>query len=102
MASDEINNVIELLKVLRGEDVVTVKFRKKDNSIRVMKCTLNFDKVPVKDRPKDVNLGRIQNEVMNKGLIHVYDLEKNNWRTINFNSAEWVQTSDNKMMKIVR
>lgn len=92
MADDLITKSIEFLQTLKDVDQATIKFKKKDNSIRIMKCTLNFDLIPKKDRPKKVNLINIMKLIQDKGIIHVYDLEKKGWRAVTLNKTEWIKT----------
>jgi hypothetical protein len=91
MAEEQvINTAIEFLDKIRNSEEAKVKFQKKDGSTRIMKCTLDFNKVPVAQRPKDVNLSKILNLIQKSNIIHVYDLEKKDWRSIPFDKAEWV------------
>lgn len=96
MAEDVITNVIDFLERIRKEDTVNVKFRKKDGSIRVMKCTLNFDKIPKSDHPKSVDLPKILKLISKSKILHVYDLDKNGWRSIPFETTEWLETPEMK------
>jgi len=97
-----IDNAMTFLEKLRDPDVefVQVKFTKKDGSERLMKCTLNFDKIPRTDQPKSVNLPRILKLLKDNGIIHVYDLEKQGWRSVPFRKTEWLMTDDNKRYRI--
>ena len=91
----EISSAIDFLRRIRAEDFVTVKFTKQDGSIRIMKCTLNFDKIPQEHRPKKVDLGQILKLIDQNGILHVFDLEKISWRSVPFNKVEWLQTPSN-------
>ena len=102
MADDIIRTATEFLEKLRGEDEVRVKFRKLDGSERIMRCTLNFSKVPRNKHPKDVNLGKILKLLHKSKIIHVFDLDKDEWRSVPFDRAEWLETLDNRRSKIVR
>lgn len=92
MAEDVITNVIDFLERIRKEDTVNIKFRKKDGSIRVMKCTLNFDRIPKSDHPKSVDLSKILKLISKSKILHVYDLDKQGWRSIPFETTEWLET----------
>lgn len=92
MPEDLIRTVTQFLDRVKEEDEVTVKFTKKDGTIRLMKCTLNFDKIPKRDHPKGVNLSKILKLMNQHGIIHVYDLEKYAWRSVPFGEVEWVET----------
>lgn len=99
MAEDIIKTAIEFLEKIREAPEVTIKFKKKDGTTRVMNCTLNFDKIPRGDRPKSVNLAKILKLLNDKKIVHVYDLEKNQWRSVNFDSAEWIEVIDKTKTK---
>jgi hypothetical protein len=93
---DIIDDAIEFWTKIRSEDEVTLKFKKKDDTIRIMKCTLNFSRIPVADRPKDVNIPKILKLVKDHNIIHVFDLEKQEWRSVPFDRCEWLQTPENR------
>ena len=94
MADDVIKNAIEFLEVIRAEDEVTIKFRKKNNEERIMRCTLNFSKIPKDQHPKDVNLAKILKLINQHKILHVYDLDKKEWRSIPFDRSEWLRTTE--------
>jgi hypothetical protein len=74
----------DLVKILK-EKVVTIKFRKKDDSIRKMVCTLSEDYLP---EPKEVIEGKekkIKKE--NPSTLPVWDLEKLAWRSFRVDSV---------------
>ena len=102
MADNVIDNAIEFLNKLRGGGIVTIKFQKQDGSIRVMRCTLDFDEIPIQDRPKDVNLPKILHLLNSKKIVHVYDVEKKGWRSVPFDRSEWIETPDKKRYSIKR
>jgi hypothetical protein len=89
-----ITNALQLWTKLNAEDQTRIKFTKKDGNIRFMTCTLNFQKIPQKDHPKNVNIPKILKLMQNSGILHVYDLEKRGWRSVPFNTVEYIQTSD--------
>lgn len=94
MADDVIKTAVEFLERIKAEDEVTVKFRKKNNEERIMRCTLNFGKIPGEKHPKDVNLAKILKLIDQHKIIHVYDLDKNDWRSVPFDRTEWLKTAD--------
>lgn len=104
MAEEEniIRTATEFLDKIRQEKEVTIKFVKKTtNQERTMKCTLDFSKVPISDRPKDVNLSKILGLIRKHKILHVYDLEKQGWRSVPFDRVQWMETkSDNKIYRI--
>ena len=63
-----------------------------------MKCTLNFNKIPDKDKPKDINLPKILNLLNKNKIIHVYDLEKKAWRSVPFEKTKWVETPQQRFL----
>jgi len=95
MPADTIENAIEFLEIIRAEDEVTIKFRKKeDNSERIMRCTLNFNNIPKDKHPKEVNLVKILKLLNKHKILHVYDLDKKDWRSVPFDRAEWLKTPE--------
>ena len=89
-----IQNAIQLWHKLNTEDEVRLKFTKKDGNIRFMLCTLNFTKIPQKDKPKEVNLPKILKLMQDNGILHVYDLEKKGWRSVPFNNVEYIRANN--------
>ena len=71
-----IRSAVEFWEKLYEVGHAKVKFVKKDGTIRIMKCTLNFEKIPKKQYPKNVNMPKILKLMQKSGIIHVYDLEK--------------------------
>ena len=92
MADNTISTAIDFLNKVRTEDEVTILFIKQDGSSRTMRCTLNFDKIPEKDKPKDINLPKILKLLNQNKIIHVYDLEKRGWRSVPFEKTKWLET----------
>lgn len=74
----------ELVKILK-EKVVTIKFKKKDESIRKMICTLSEDYLP---EPEEVLEGQEKRKKKdNPNTIPVWDLEKLGWRSFRVDSV---------------
>ena len=94
--NDPIKSAIEFLEKIKNQEEVTVKFKKKDDTVRVMRCTLDFSKIPKEKVPKDVNLGKILKLVYKSKLIHVFDLDKQDWRSVPFDRSEWVEMGDDR------
>lgn len=94
--SSIIDNAIEFWEIIRDAGIVTVKFEKKsDGSTRIMKCTLDFTKIPKKDHPnKNINIPKILRLMQKSKIIHVYDLEKKGWRSVPFDKVEYLKTVD--------
>lgn len=77
-----------------------IKFTKKsDGTTRIMKATLDFKKIPKNKHPKSVNIPQILTLIQKSGIMHVYDLEKNDWRSVPFKNVEWLE-ADGKMYKV--
>lgn len=74
----------ELIKVLK-ERVVTVKFKKKDDSIRKMVCTLSEDYLPEPENVVEVTEKKKKKE--NPNTLPVWDLEKLAWRSFRVDSV---------------
>ena len=73
----------ELVNLLK-EKVVTIKFKKKDDSIRRMVCTLSEDYLP---EPEEVVEGQEKKtKKENPNTIPVWDLEKLGWRSFRVDS----------------
>ncbi len=71
----------DTLKDLLKKKVVNVKFKKKDGSERVMKCTLLSDLVPLYEKKTE----RTRPE--NEGALAVWDLEKEAFRSFKIDSV---------------
>jgi hypothetical protein len=74
----------ELTKLLK-QTVVTVKFKKKDDSIRKMICTLSEDYLP---EPEEITEGKEKKtKKENPNTLPVWDLEKLAWRSFRVDSV---------------
>lgn len=71
----------ELVKLLK-EKVVTVKFKKKDDTLRKMICTLSEDYLPELEESENK---KIKKE--NSNVLPVWDLEKLAWRSFRVDSV---------------
>jgi len=96
---DEITSAIDFLQKIISEDIVQIKFVKKDNSVRIMRCTLNFNRIPKEHKPKNVSLKDILTQIKKNKILRVYDIEKMGWRSVPFEQTIWVKT-DNKIYSI--
>jgi hypothetical protein len=74
----------ELIKLLK-EKVVTVKFKKKDDTIRKMICTLSKDYLPEFEKEIEIQNKKLKND--NPNTIPVWDLEKLGWRSFRVDSV---------------
>ena len=94
---DIISSAIEFWQTIYDAGEATVKFVKKtDGTVRIMKCTLDFKKIPQHQHPKKVNMPQILNLLQKSGIIHVYDLEKKDWRSVPFQSVDWLEIGDKR------
>ena len=74
----------EFKKILK-EAVVTVNFKKKDNTKRKMVCTLNEDYLP--DLSDEITEGvSKKSKTESADAISVWDLEKQAWRSFRIDS----------------
>lgn len=73
----------DLIKLLK-EKVVTVKFKKKDDTIRKMICTLAEEYLPEQKENIEGNEKRTKKE--NPNTLPVWDLEKLAWRSFRVDS----------------
>ena len=94
-----IDDAMTFLEKLRGM-IVQIKFIKKDKSVRIMKCTLDFTHIPKTHQPKSVNIPKIMKLIRTNNIIHVYDVEKRGWRSVPFTEVEWLVTNDNKRYRM--
>lgn len=100
VSSNVLTSAIEFWHKINTEKEVVVKFTKKDGSIRIMRCTLDFTKVPKEDRPKKVDIPKILKLLQDNGIMHVYDLDKKGWRSVPFQRVEYLQTRGNVRYKV--
>jgi hypothetical protein len=94
--TDVIVSAIQFWKKVYDEKEVIIRFTKKDKSNRIMKCTLDFTKIPKKDQPKSVNIQQILKLIQKNKIMHVYDLNKKAWRSVPFDRVEWMDTRDRR------
>lgn len=94
--SDVIVSAVTFWKKVYDEKEVIIKFIKKDKTIRIMRCTLDFTKIPTRDHPKGVNIQNILNLIQKNKIMHVYDLDVKGWRSVPFDRVEWMDTKDRR------
>ncbi|MGD2072000.1 MAG: SH3 beta-barrel fold-containing protein [Candidatus Thorarchaeota archaeon] len=98
MAVDKniIDTAIGFWRKIREEGEVTVKFEKKDGTTRIMRCTLDFSRIPKKDYPKSrsIDMANILKLVQENKIIRVYDLEKKAWRSVPIDKVEYLKAGD--------
>lgn len=69
-------------------EVVDLTFKKKDGTIREMKCTLMESKLPPKEPTNSVPKENVNS-------LPVFDLEKNEWRAFRYDSIQGIKFSLN-------
>lgn len=94
--SDVIVSAIEFWKKVYSEKEVIIKFTKKDNTERTMRCTLDFNRIPSKDKPKGVNILQILKLIQKNKIMHVYDLDKKGWRSVPFERVAYMDTTSQR------
>ena len=92
-----ISSAIEFWNKLYEAGEGIVKFTKKsDGTVRIMKCTLDFSRIPQIQHPKTVNMAKILKLMQQNGIIHVYDLEKKEWRSVPFKTSDWLEVNETR------
>ena len=70
------------------QGVCEVFFRKRNNSIRHMICTLNPTQVPITEMAQNLAVAPEQNPTpAQQNVVSVWDLEKMAWRSFRLNSV---------------
>jgi len=73
----------EKLKTLLGAYVLEVEFIKQNGDTRKMSCTTKSDKIPAGHEPKgDITVP------LNEGVIRVFDVEAEGWRSFRVDSVK--------------
>jgi hypothetical protein len=75
------------VKSVLAEGQVTVKFTKKDGSLREMNCTLHELYIPSEKMPKGTG------KTENSEVLAVFDVEKMEWRSFRWDSINEVIVS---------
>jgi hypothetical protein len=84
--SDKFNNDElgrNVLVFLLQEGIVNVTFTKKDGSKRILRATLQQDKIPQQNKPKGDNPWRTKSEEAQA----VFDLDNDGWRSFRWDSV---------------
>jgi hypothetical protein len=97
--TDLIDDIIDFWEKIISNDIVTVKFIKKDGTERIMNATLNFKRIPKEHHPKDFNFAKVLKLVKTSGIVHIFDLDKVEWRSIPFKNVEWLKTKNKQYLK---
>jgi hypothetical protein len=96
--AETLTTVIDFLKVIKNEKEVYVKFTKKDGTERIMKCTLDFNRIPKDQKPKGFDAIKFLSKIQKSKILSVYDLEKKDWRSVPFERLLVLQTPSNKKL----
>ena len=75
--------------ILRNQEL-TITFTKKDGTERVMRCTLDPNKLPIKENTETNSQRKTNNETM-----AVFDLEAQGWRSFTKKSVKCVDFTTN-------
>ena len=67
------------LHTLLNKSTLKILFTKKDGTERTMICSLQESLLPKEESTSDTTKSK---RTANENLIHVFDLEKNGWRSI--------------------
>jgi len=87
MVDEHIITAIDLLKLLKSNEAI-IDFIKKDGSRRIMKATLDFNRIPKKSRPKSIDVSKILEILSKRRVIRVFDVEKSDWRSVNLDTIK--------------
>lgn len=98
---DVIETGIDFWNKMYEAKELTIKFRKKDGTTRIMRATLDFTKIPKEDYPqRNINIPKIIKNLQKNKIIRVYDLEKMGWRSIPIDRVEYVKIGS-KQYKVI-
>jgi len=93
----EIDDIIEFWQRIIDSGKAKIRFTKKSNGeIRIMNCTLDYEKIPKKDQPKNFSMSKMLKSIRSNRIIRVFDLDKQGWRSIPFDNAEWIEDSEKR------
>lgn len=70
----------EYLKTLLSNEIVSVRFTKRDGTERTMFCTRSMEMIPEENHPKGVNIKE------NPDVIRVWSTEDEGWRSFRYDS----------------
>jgi len=99
--TNNLSSALELIIKIREEPEVEVVFVKKDGTERLMKCTLDFKKIPKRQHPKKFDLTKMLKLIQKSGVIHVYDIPTMEWRSIPFKKTKYLITQDRTKWNII-
>ena len=87
-----LTSALQFWKKIYDEKEVIIRFTKKNGEERLMRASLDFTKIPEKDKPKNVNIQQILKLLQQNKIMHVYDLDKKSWRSVPFDRIQYMDT----------
>jgi len=96
LESKVITDAVKFWMKIYEEKEVVIRFIKKDKSVRIMRCTLDFTKIPNEHKPSKVDIERILKLIKKNQIMHVWDLEAKGWRSVPFDRVEWMDTRNQR------
>lgn len=92
MSENTVDSAIDFLRKVKAEKTVKIKFKKQDGTDRIMNCTLDFSLIPDELKPKSVDLAQILKLIKKNEILRVFDIEKQEWRSVPFDRLQWLET----------
>ena len=90
MSPEQLDKFKEVTKkYLREEDEVKVIFKKKDGTLREMKCSLKAGVVPPATKEDPASQKKVR--TISDEVCVVYDVEKEGWRSFRWDSVNLVE-----------
>ena len=88
--SDADRHIIrDWVRNLLHSTAATVTFVKSDGTVRDMRCTLNWNSIPLDQQPKTVDLTESrQRKAPSEESLRVFDLDINEWRSFRFDRLQ--------------
>jgi len=88
--SDADRHIIrDWVRNLLHSTAATVTFVKSDGTVRDMRCTLNWNSIPLDQQPKTVDLTESrQRKAPSEDSLRVFDLDINEWRSFRFDRLQ--------------
>ena len=93
--ADDANRTIirDWLRSLLQATEVTVEFVKADGTVREMRCTLDYDRIPAERHPGQTSVDGIVRESKQRKqpdphTLKVFDLEKGEWRSFRMDRVQ--------------
>jgi hypothetical protein len=88
--SDADRHIIrDWVRNLLHSTAATITFVKSDGTVRDMRCTLNWNSIPLDQQPKTVDLTESrQRKAPSEESLRVFDLDINEWRSFRFDRLQ--------------